>query len=67
MKFIYVVFFSLILTSCTVATKSKEIPKALTISKSNILPDGRLVIIQGPTSDQETFINVMSPRLKNYQ
>ncbi len=28
---------------------------------------GRLAIVQGPTSDQETLINVLSPRLRNYK
>jgi phosphodiesterase/alkaline phosphatase D-like protein len=41
-------------------------PTALEISRSKRFLPGRLVIIQGPTSDSESLINVMAPRLKNY-
>jgi hypothetical protein len=35
-------------------------------SKAKEFKPGKLVIVQGPTSDHETNINVLAPRLKNY-
>ncbi len=40
---------------------------ALEISSSKKFKPGYLSIIQGPTSDRETLINVVAPRLKKYK
>ena len=56
----------LTLVSCT-HFKSPDYKTALDYSKSKEFKPGKLVIIQGPTSDTETNINVLSPRLKNYK
>lgn len=50
-------------TPTSVALKYKT---AEEYSKSKEFKPGKLVIIQGPTSDHEANINVLSPRLKNY-
>lgn len=43
-----------------------KFPSAISISKSKRFKPGRLVVIQGPTSANESLINVMVPRLKTY-
>lgn len=49
---------------CSTTQKPIETNKAQEDYES--LAFGRLAIIQGPTSDKETLINIVSPRLKNY-
>lgn len=57
---------SLFLMSC--AHQTEPVYKtSLEYTKSKEFVPGRLVIIQGPTSDTETNINILSPRLKNYK
>ena len=57
---------SLLATSC--AHKSApNFKTALEYTKSTDFGSGRLVIVQGPTSDTETNINVLAPRLKSYK
>lgn len=46
--------------------QTKEYKKAIEYSKSKDFGSGRLVVIQGPTSNTEANINVLSPILKNY-
>jgi len=55
----------LILAGCA-TTKTTSFRHALDVSKAKELPPGRHVIIQTATSEKETSINVMVPRLKNY-
>ncbi len=40
---------------------------ALEYTRSKEFNPGKLIVIQGPTSDTETNINVLAPRLKNYK
>lgn len=55
-------------SSCANLSKPKyQYATALEYSKSKEFLPGKLVVIQGPTSDTEANINILSPRLKNYK
>lgn len=54
-----------IFLGCAQKSKNNFIPSS-EISQSKVFEPGKLVIIQGPTSDTQTNINVLSPRGKNY-
>lgn len=49
---------------CASGTK---VPHAPVENLNEVYLYGRLAIIQGPTSDKETLINVLAPRLKDYK
>ena len=59
------VVLSLALVGC--ASPKNTYLSALDYSKAKEFKPGKLIIIQGPTSNKETSINVLSPRLKNYK
>ncbi|MCB9072796.1 MAG: hypothetical protein H6623_04175 [Bdellovibrionaceae bacterium] len=61
--YIFLSFFLLAPLSCTSVKKQETTP--VHESADGIL-FGRLAIVQGPTSDKETLINIVAPRLKNY-
>lgn len=70
MKQICLLFIlSLFSTACThlAQNSQKEYKTALEYSRSKEYTPGRLVVVQGPTSDRETNINVLSPVLKKYK
>lgn len=54
-------------TDAETGNATKYSSKALALTRSGKLKPGRLVIVQTATSDSETYINVLAPRLKNYQ
>lgn len=56
-----------LLGACSSAPKPPPHRTALEISKSKRFAPGRLVILQGPTSESEALINVFAPRLKDYK
>lgn len=58
---------SLLNLSCAHNAQAPHFKTALEYSRSTDFDSGRLVIVQGPTSDTETNINVLAPRLKNYK
>ncbi|MCC6137366.1 MAG: alkaline phosphatase D family protein [Bdellovibrionaceae bacterium] len=64
-KIVSLISLVLLLVSCASGTKT-ESDSTLNSVKSDYL-FGRLAIIQGPTSDKETLINVLAPRLKDYK
>jgi len=49
-----------------IATEKPPVSESLEISNGNRIQPGYLTIIQGPTSDTETHINLLVPKLKNY-
>lgn len=51
---------------CSHFNSSTSYKSALEYTRAKEFKPGKLVIIQGPTSDTETNINILSPRLKNY-
>lgn len=46
--------------------KGNTYPPALDVSNAKVFKNGYLSIIQGPTADTETLINIFSPKLKAY-
>ncbi len=46
--------------------KGNSYPPAIDYANTKIFKNGYLSIIQGPTADTETLINIISPKLKNY-
>jgi alkaline phosphatase D len=62
MRWLLLCFF---LGACTHSSVHQR--SALEISKAKKFASGYLAIVQGPTSENETNINVMSPRLKDYR
>ncbi|MBX3039214.1 MAG: alkaline phosphatase family protein [Bdellovibrionaceae bacterium] len=54
-------------TDAETGTATSYATKSLALTRAGKLKPGRLVIVQTATSDSETYINVLSPRLKNYQ
>lgn len=67
-KFV-VLALSLFVFSCAITPSNNAVKykTALEYSKSKEFKPGKLIVIQGPTSDKETNINVLSPILKNYK
>lgn len=63
-KSISAFLFVIALVSCTSASKTTTAPNT---KAGDEYLYGRLAIVQGPTSDKETLINVLSPRLRNYK
>lgn len=61
---IFTLTFLFLVVGCTTTATSKTISSGKT---SDEYLYGRLAIIQGPTSDKETLINVLAPRLRNYK
>lgn len=53
--------------SCSHTAVTQSFKTAEEYSKSKEFKPGKLVIVQGPTSDHETNINVLAPKLKNYK
>ena len=58
--------YSILVMSCA-HSSAPQYKTALEYTRSTDFDSGRLVIVQGPTSDTETNINVLAPRLKNYK
>jgi phosphodiesterase/alkaline phosphatase D-like protein len=46
---------------------AKKFISSAEVMKSHEFKPGKLIVVQGPTSDHETNINVLSPRLKDYK
>lgn len=64
--FVFFALFVVILTlGCTSATKLAK-PPVVVSSEGPGFPLGRFAIVQGATSDDQTMINVLVPRLKSY-
>ena len=57
---------SLFSYSCTHTSQNKNFKSASEYSKAKEFASGKLIIIQGPTSANETNINILSPVLKKY-
>lgn len=64
-QYLFLIAFLLFSMSC--ASVKKQPTSAYDISKATEFKPGKLIIIQGPTSNSETSINILSPRLKNYK
>lgn len=46
--------------------RGPSVPPALELTNTRAFKNGYLTILQGPTSDTESLINIFSPKLKNY-
>jgi phosphodiesterase/alkaline phosphatase D-like protein len=49
------------------ANSGSKFISSASVMKSHEFNPGKLIIVQGPTSDHESNINILSPRLKNYK
>ena len=67
LKILHFILWGLLISSCAGLAPTAHYKTAEEYSKAKEFKPGKLIIIQGPTSDHAANINVLSPRLKNYK
>lgn len=72
MQLFWVSAFFLLVTACSTVNPTAKSTGSKNTLKTNLQTEdgylyGRLAIVQGPTSDKETLINILAPRLKKYK